>query len=80
MNIWHFRDSRDVSQFMQGVMVGLFPAIGHLWWERSGWRKLVDTKDAELRQMRESRDELRRELESLAMDKRGEGPETRFQE
>ncbi len=65
---------------LSGFSAGIMLFSGFLQWERLGWLEFMNSKDAELRQMRESRDHFRRELDALPIDQRGGEPETRIRE
>jgi hypothetical protein len=67
----------------QDMWFGLFLICvfnGFIIWERNGWLHLVDGKDAEIRQLQESRDELRRQLDAMVIDQSSAGPDTRIRQ
>lgn len=61
-------------------MTCAFAFVGFILWERVGWIDWMNAKDADLRQLRESRDDLRRQLDALLINQRGGEPETRIRE
>lgn len=64
--------------FVWGVLIGIFSYNGLLFWERNGWLHLMDAKDAEIQQLRESHDKLRKQIDSMAIDQSTHGPDTRI--
>src|SRR5258706_265905 len=66
---------------LHGMWFGMFLIFvfnGLFVWERNGWLHLLDAKDFEIRHLKESRDELRRKIDSMAIDQSDKEPDTRI--